>query len=292
MKRILAVIAMTITLVSCNDEAYESDSATSGNNPSDTPGGSTEEFLTIGEQRFWIYDVQSNSQDLPDMDFMAQDSVYVASISGASFTLSANDDGIANGSMNGIITNGTLSTTATTISVEADLELPDTFSNLGLDNNLEISNMLLLDLEANNNDIMFVQEANFSENLDIEGTQIPIQVNYELTTKKVNFYDSVTLNGSEYNNVFEGILSLSLSVSGTFNLGLFTQNVAILEPQNILETNYFYAEQVGLVRAESTQGFNLSSQLTALLQLVNIPLNLPTSVTVENIEELVDYYVE
>lgn len=285
MKRIFALLTLVFILTGCNDEAYESDS----NSSVDDPAG---DFLTITPQSYWIYDVQSTSEDLPNMDFTAQDSIYVTSASGNDVMLSANDNGMANGSMNGILTNGTMGVTPTSLSFSGGLELPENFSDLGLDNGLEVNDLLIFDLESENNDIMFVQEATATEVLNIQGTQIPVELDYELTTTKVNFYETMTLNGTEYNNVFEGTLNLSLGVVGTFNLGLFTQTLAIIEPQNILETSYFYAEQIGLVRAQSVQGFNLSSQFNALVELANIPFDFPTSISVENVEELSDYSIE
>jgi len=285
MKRIFALLTLVFILTGCNDEAYESDS----NSSVDDPAG---DFLTITPQSYWIYDVQSTSEDLPNMDFTAQDSIYVTSASGNYVMLSANDNGMANGSMNGILTNGTMGVTPTSLSFSGGLELPENFSDLGLDNGLEVNDLLIFDLESENNDIMFVQEATATEVLNIQGTQIPVELDYELTTTKVNFYETMTLNGTEYNNVFEGTLNLSLGVVGTFNLGLFTQTLAIIEPQNILETSYFYAEQIGLVRAQSVQGFNLSSQFNALVELANIPFDFPSSISVENVEELSDYSIE
>ena len=285
MKRIFALLTLVFILTGCNDEAYESDS----NSSVDDPAG---DFLTITPQSYWIYDVQSTSEDLPNMDFTAQDSIYVTSVYGNDVMLSANDNGMANGSMNGILTNGTMGVTPTSLSFSGGLELPENFSDLGLDNGLEVNDLLIFDLESENNDIMFVQEATATEVLNIQGTQIPVELDYELTTTKVNFYETMTLNGTEYNNVFEGTLNLSLGVVGTFNLGLFTQTLAIIEPQNILETSYFYAEQIGLVRAQSVQGFNLSSQFNALVELANIPFDFPTSISVENVEELSDYSIE
>lgn len=285
MKRIFALLTLVFILTGCNDEAYESDSNSSVNDPAG-------DFLTITPQSYWIYDVQSTSEDLPNMDFTAQDSIYVTSASGNDVMLSANDNGMANGSMNGILTNGTMGVTPTSLSFSGGLELPENFSDLGLDNGLEVNDLLIFDLDSENNDIMFVQEATATEVLNIQGTQIPVELDYELTTTKVNFYETMTLNGTEYNNVFEGTLNLSLGVVGTFNLGLFTQTLAIIEPQNILETSYFYAEQIGLVRAQSVQGFNLSSQFNALVELANIPFDFPTSISIENVEELSDYSIE
>lgn len=289
MKRLLVIFTSISLLFGCNDEAYESGSETSDNNPG---GTTTDNFLAIASGSYWIYDVQSSSENSPDMEFTAQDSIYVSQTNGNMFTLAANNGNLANGSMNGILTNGTQNTSATTLTFDGSLELPDTFSDIGLDDDLGLSGLVLYDLESDNNDIMFTDAGNATETLDLEGNQIPIEVSYEITTKKVNFHDSKTLNNTVYNNVFEGMLTISVGVNGTIDLGLFTQNVDFLEPQNILETTYYYAENIGLVRAQSTQGFALSSQLTALLQLANIPLEFPTSLMVENVEELSDYFVE
>ena len=126
MKRIFALLTLVFILTGCNDEAYESDSNSSVNDPAG-------DFLTITPQSYWIYDVQSTSEDLPNMDFTAQDSIYVTSASGNDVMLSANDNGMANGSMNGILTNGTMGVTPTSWSFSGGLELQENFSDLGLD---------------------------------------------------------------------------------------------------------------------------------------------------------------
>lgn len=287
MNHSLLVCLSAILLFGCSEEAYESDSTESGNNSQNV----TPNFLTINTDGYWIYDVQNSSQDIPNMTLISQDSVYVTSISGNNFSLSANNNGIVNGSMNGILTNGTMNTTSTTLSINGEIDLVNFFSDLELDNTLELSALLLYDLEANSSDVMYLLEDSLTDTLSIQGSEIPIELSYELATTKVNFYDIITLNGTEYNNVFEGILTFSLNLNGIFDLGFFTQTVAILETQNILETKYFFAEQVGLVRAETTQGYSLSTQFVTFLELAGIPLDFPTSVTVENVEDLSDYFI-
>ena len=59
-----------------------------------------------------------------------------------------------------------------------------------------------------------------------------------------------------------------------------------------MKTTYFYVENIGLVRAETTQGISLSNQLVSVLSLLNITLDFPTNITIENIEELRDFSVE
>ena len=57
----------------------------------------------------------NSSTDVPEMSFTATDSIYLSSVDENSFTLNANNDGVANGSMNILLTNGTISKTPTTL---------------------------------------------------------------------------------------------------------------------------------------------------------------------------------
>ena len=76
------------------------------------------------------------------------------------------------------------------------------------------------------------------------------------------------------------------------NVAGFTQTIPILETQDVMKVTYFYANNIGLIRAETSQGISLSSQLTSLLELLSIPLEFPPNVSIEGIEELSDYSIE
>ena len=85
--------------------------------------------------------------DLPEMDFTSIDSLYIVSTSNAAYTLDANNGMGADGSMNSILTSGSLSTTATTLTYSGALDLP---IDIVVDQALEISDLILIDLEADN----------------------------------------------------------------------------------------------------------------------------------------------
>ena len=74
-----------------------------------------------------------------------------------------------------------------------------------------------------------------------------------------------------------------------FTLFGFPQTVSILEPQNIITTSYYYAESIGLVRAESEQGFELSSELSSILGLLGVEIEIPTSFSIQNVEQLTEF---
>jgi len=266
-------------MLSCDNEAVGS--SNDGNN-----SGNIDNF--IPSEGYWIYDVSNNSEINPEMNFTATDSVYVDEEFNDYFTLSANDDGLANGSMNMMLTNGNLYNSASKLTFDGVISLPENIAALGL-NDFTLNNVTLLNLDVENGEVMFLQEELISNTLDIQETEIPIDLNYEIKTSKTDFHTSININGIEYSNVFEGEFTFSLSVTGTFPIFGFTQSVSIIDPQDIIYTTYYYAESTGLVRAESSQGFELSSELSTILDLLGIPIGFPTSFGSENIEQLIEF---
>ena len=284
MKNAIYLFIGFVFILSCDDEAYDSNM--------DNSNDITSDFSPSGDNDYWIYDVESSSADVPEMNFTATDSIYLSSVDENSFTLNANNDGVANGSMNILLTNGTISKTPTTLVFDGNIDIPQNLLDLGFTQDLSIENMTLLNLEASNNEEMFVQESNFSEIIDIMGTDVPVEISSRLSTKKINFYTNETINDTNYNDVFEAEFALNISVNGTFSVAGFTQSVPILETQDVMKVIYFYANNIGLIRAETSQGISLSSQLTGLLELLSIPLEFPANVSIESIEELSDYSIE
>ena len=243
------------------------------------------DFSPNSEGSYWIYNVDSTSDDLPEMDFTSNDSLYIVSTSNAAYNLDANNGMGADGSMNSILTSGSLSTADTTLTYSGALDLP---IDILVDQALEISDLILIDLEADNGTVLSTIEGAFTEAIDIQGSVIPINVNFELFSAKEDLYDSKIVNGVSYTNVYEGTLSFNLSVTGTFS-GIFTVN--ILEPQDILSIRYFYGANIGLLRAESSQGFELAPEIIALIAQTGGGNELPSSAAVNGVEALSNYVI-
>ena len=272
----------TVFAFSCSKESV--DSSLAENNASD--------FFPNNTNTYWKYVVDSNSEDLPDMNFTALDSVYVAESSDNSVSLAANNDASANGRMNMILTSGTLYKTDNTLALDGDIDLTENLADLGFTDSFTLTGLTLYDLEASNESIMFTETGTSSNSIPIQDTEVPVDISFEIQTKKLNFYDSKTINQINYNNVFEGELTLSLEINATISLLGFTQNVAFLDPQDILSIRYYFAESIGMVNAQASQGFALSDELTTLLTLANIPLEIPSSINILSSEVLSDYALE
>ena len=275
-------LIVTVFAFSCSNESV--DSSVSENNASD--------FFPNNTNTYWKYVVDINSEDLPDMNFTALDSLYVAESSDNSVSLAANNDASANGRMNMILTSGTLYKTDNTLALDGNIDLTENLADLGFADSFTLTGLTLYDLEASNESIMFTETGTSSNSIPIEDNEVPVDVNFEIQTKKLNFYDSKTINQINYNNVFEGELTLSLEINATISLLGFTQTVAFLDPQDILSIRYYFAESIGMVNAQASQGFALSDELTTLLTLANIPLEIPSSINILSSEVLSDYALE
>ena len=282
MKFKIFLLFVTIFILSCTDES--SDSAAVDNNAGD--------FFPNDTNNYWKYIVSSSSEELPDMDFTALDSVYVAESFDNAISLAANDGSSANGRMNMILTSGTLYKTNNTLELDGSLDLSENFSALGLAESFSLTGLTLYDLEASNESIMFTESGTFSNSIPIQDTEVTVDINFEIQTKKLNFYDSKTINQINYSNVFEGELALSLGANTTISLLGFPQTVAFLDPQNILSVKYYFAESFGMVNAQASQGFTLSDEFLNLLNLANIPLEITSSFNNSSSEVLSDYVLE
>lgn len=246
------------------------------------------DFSPNSEGSYWVYNVDSTSSDLPEMDFSSIDSLYIVSTSNAAYILEANNGIGADGSMNSILTSGSLSTTDTTLIYSGALDLP---IDIVVDQALEISDLILIDLEADNGSVLSTIEGEFTETIDIQGSMIPINVNFELFSAKEDLYDSKIVNGVSYTNVYEGTLNFNLSVTGTITIFGFGQNINIIESQNILSIKYYYGANLGLLRAESEQGFELAPEVIALIDQTSGGNEFPSSATVNGVEALINYVI-
>ncbi|MGI9560760.1 MAG: hypothetical protein ACR2MJ_07560 [Flavobacteriaceae bacterium] len=275
-------LIVTVFAFSCSNESV--DSSLAENNASD--------FFPNNANSYWKYVVDSNSEELPDMNFAALDSVYVTESSDNSISLAANNDASANGRMNMILTSGSLYKTDNTLVLDGNIDLTENLADLGFADSFTLTGLTLYDLEASNESIMFTETGTSSNSIPIQDTEVPVDVNFEIQTKKLNFYDSKTINQINYNNVFEGELTLSLEINATISLLGFPQTVTFLDPQDILSIRYYFAESIGMVNAQASQGFALSDELTTLLTLANIPLGIPSSINISSSEVLSDYALE
>ena len=277
----LKPILFLLCIFSCSNETYEESDDPDIDVTDPDPINYTP--TTLGD--YWIYDVESTSADTPAMNFTGTDSLYIATSTANAFTYQANNGMAALGSMNTLLVNGSLSKTATTLKYTGTLELP---IDIPITQMPAINDLTILDLDASDGEVLSDMSNSFSEIIDIQGTMIPIEISYSLTTKKENFYPTTSVNGMTYTNVYEATFKLNLSVTGTIALLGTSQTINIIQPQDVLSVRYSYGGDIGLLRAETTQGFQLSPEVIFLIQQLG-GTNMATASTTMSTEELSSY---
>ena len=116
MKNIRYVFGIFILLVlnSCGSDD-NSTTPDDGSNTPVLPGN----YFPASVNNYWKYDVSTT--DTANNVTTSEDSLYVASRSGSSFMLDVNMDNIANGTMNTLLANGTLTEQGTALTLSSSL---------------------------------------------------------------------------------------------------------------------------------------------------------------------------
>ncbi|WP_397362697.1 hypothetical protein [Olleya sp. R77988] len=274
--KITSILIISILLFSCDDESTQ-----------ETDGTEQQEYngnffpLTVADT--WNYDVENTDNSTNDVT-PSQDVLTVESESTTGFTLSVNQGGVANGTMSGILTSGELTRTETTLAANGTIGLPID----GFDFEIQLDNALLYNTQANNGQQLSEKTGTFSQ--DLQG--YPISIDYTLKSKQLENLSSLTVDGTIYDIVTSANITLELSVYTEISVGGFTQVISILDPQEVLSVDSFYAKNIGLINAEADSGYTLNPNTVSILQQLGVDLSmLPTSLSVTNTQVLTSYTI-
>lgn len=265
-------------IVSCSDD----DTNTDGPNGTGTPATNTNYFPTNLDS-YWNYDVEINSTATTNPEF-STDQLTVASIDNSSFTLSANNGLPPNGTMSGILISGTLANTNSTLSLNGVLGLPAELADI-IDFDITLNNAILYDTTAPNNSVLFTMSDQVTQ--DIQG--IPLTLAYEVQSTGLNVYDTITLNGETYTNVVASEITLNLGAVATYDFNGFPISIDVLDPQDLLIVTSYYAENIGLVHAESQFDYEINATALAALANIGVNLTIPPTGSGTNVQVLNSY---
>ena len=232
----------------------------------------------IGNQ--WIYDVENINSEDSNLNYNENDFIQVDTETGNSYTLLANNNlSPAYGTMNSILVNGTLTRTDDMLKINSSIDIPiDGFENFDIDFN----NVTLYDLNASSNEEMSNDTGSVS-NPYAGGT---LTVNYVLTTTNIGNTNSMTVNGETFPNITRSNMnveiSILLSVTGV-------QDLTILSSQDVISIDNYFAEDFGLIKSETDIMYEIDVITLAALDLLGITIDFPTSLTVQNVQELDSY---
>jgi hypothetical protein len=277
--RAITLLFLGLVLVSCS---------------SDDDGGGTAplsgDYFPSTMADLWIYNVTNRNVDDPAFDFDATDLLTVNSSTASGYTVEANSGASpATGSMNSFLVGGTLSKTDDMLLFTGDLELPGAFSGFS-DETITLTNVALYDLNAENGELSNTP-GTISQDLDINGSIFPLTINYSFTTSKLTTASTLTVDGTEYSDVIKGNLSLEVSVTAAIDILGTVTNVDVLNSQDILTIDYYFSKDVGLIKADAVQGYDVADTFVQILQSFGIPLDIPTTISITNNQDIDSFII-
>jgi VCBS repeat-containing protein len=269
------ILASAIICTSCSSDDV-----------SDTNNGTTEpqllftgDFFPLSVNNEWNYNVENIDNSDPANNTTSTDALKVESQNGNTYTLSVNNNGTANGTMNNILISGELTATETQLTSTGSLVFPLGGAN---DISIDFTNAKFYDTTKNINEEIYTVSQTITQTVQ----NIPLTINYTLKSTQLENLETYISNGTSYTNVTSARIDLNLAVSATITVVIPT-TLSVIDNQNVLSINAYYADGIGLVYAESDSGFNLNAQTVALLQQAGIDLGgIPTSVSTTNIQTL------
>ena len=272
----ISLLIFSLLVFNCSDD--------NDNTITDNQNQFSGEFLPLSIDNQWNYDVENTNNNTSETT-NTQDVLKVESETTSGFSLTVNDGQIANGTMSGILTTGDLSLTETTLATNGTVGLPVDI----LDFEIQLDNALLYDTEATNGEQLSIQSGTFTQ--DFQG--YPITINYSLFSTQLENLENMEVLGVNYDTVTSANISLELSVSTEVTVLGFTQTISILDTQNVLSVDAFYAKNIGLISATANSGYTLNPSTVTILEQLGADLSmLPTSTSIVNTQELTSYALQ
>lgn len=252
----LLFACLVITVISCDSD-------------DDVTTNDDFKYLPLTVNNTWDYNVAL------DNNAPTSENLTVASVNGNEYTLSTNTV-LPAGIMTGILSSGTLKAESGKLIGNGVID----FGFNGLTNfDVIYNDAVFYDQNAANGTVMFRNSDSSTQPL--VGTQLNLNINYEVRTVQRAKMDQMVVNGVSYNDVIHSQLIINASISTTIIL-----NVPLLLPQDIIVVDNYWAKDVGLIKSENQLDYT-AEDLSALGAAATLPQS-DSSLTVQT---LVNYTV-
>jgi hypothetical protein len=258
--------------------------ACSGSSDNDPIINTTADYLPNVLNSSWTYSVEQTSTTDPDLDFENQTDILVLDyVSGDNFGYEVNNGDVANGTVNNILASGTLHKTESTLSYSGNLELPLELPNTDNQPAINLENIYIYDLNVSDETIMSDENYLIQETIELGGNSLPLNIDVNIKTIFDSYYESKIVNSITYNDVIEVTAVFNIDVYS--NYGVFTFD--IIENQDFLVIDMYFAKNVGLIEAETVQEYEINQSALDLITIAtDIRLDIPSNYYLENSQEL------
>ncbi|MFT7352625.1 MAG: hypothetical protein ACI9XR_002412 [Flavobacterium sp.] len=244
---------------------------------SDSNNGTSENYLPLITGNFWKYSVSGTNGSAA-----TEDSLYIANDTTINATIykKFKARNFATGLFSSSLNQNAVKEIGSTVVLTG-------LSSLGLQDifplNIDLVNFVLLNSDATSNTILSTVSGTIDQNF--EG--FPITITYTLKSINDGVLPSYNLpNGVVYNDIVKTKLIVNLSVSSTQTIPgtNFPIVIPILNAQDVLVSNQYYAKNIGMVYNKTNINFTLNPTFAT-------QFNLPANTNQEQIEFLNDFEV-
>lgn len=274
MKRPLFIPAVLLLLMLAISSCSNDDDGSRANDGKD--GNIAEaDFFPSNNENYWIYDISSRASTGDTQSL--KDSLYVEIEQKPTFLLRVNNNlDQANATMNRFLV-GKCQKTPTSLSINGGL-----FS-LGLFKNIEVPEdvvLKLVDLKEKNGKMMSSYKNEFDQ--EIEG--YTVKVSYEYATQQLDTFKEYTVKDVTYNNVAVAALILNIKAVAIVNYNGTDYPINILEDKETMKITCYYADDIGLVRAENQVNIKLNQTFLDILKAQDIDTSILEEATYSALE--------
>lgn len=240
LKSLIAGLVGLFILVSCSSD----DDGVGPANPNET---ATNYFpMQVGNQ--WTYqnklDLEGEAPQEGTEKLTVDDSF--TSNGSTSYTFTSNVSPAQQGVASMLFTNGQLTKVEGRLIYNGQFEY--NISAIDASISIPLHNLIMYDQNIDSGQNLTSITDTVTKNINLSGTDVPVNFYYTFESYEDSFYESLSANNQEYDDVISSQFIVNLSASADILPGL---SIDILLDQQVLQSTNYFAKGVGLIKSKN-----------------------------------------
>jgi hypothetical protein len=149
---------------------------------------------------------------------------------------------------------------------------------------IPLVDLIMYDLNENNGALLSEISGDIQEVIE----EIPIKINYEITTIQGETYEDGYGNFTS-SSVLSSIININLSIVAEFEVLGNVLEIPILQPQDVIKTTNYFADGVGMIYSDTIVEYQLED--LSILETLGITLPFPSEDASNSSQNLDTYFI-